>query len=87
MAEAVYMLCAVMSFLCALMLYRGYRFSKTNLLLWSSVSFALIAAVNMFLFFDMAVVPNLDLNGPFWRNLLGAASGSVLLIGLIWELT
>ena len=87
MAELVYMLCAAMSFACAVMLFRGYRMSKTRLLLWSSISFTLLAVVNMFLFFDMAVVPNLDLNGPFWRNAVSAVSGSVLLVGLIWELT
>jgi len=87
MAELVYMLCAVMSLMCALMLLRGYHYSKTRLLLWASISFTLIAVINMFLFFDMAVVPNLDLNGPFWRNVLGAISGTVLMVGLIWELT
>lgn len=87
MAETVYMLCALMSFVCAWMLFCGYRFSKTNLLLWASISFMLIAGVNIFLFFDMAILPALDLQGPFWRNLLSAISGSVLLVGLIWELT
>jgi hypothetical protein len=87
MIELVYMLCALLSIACAVMLFRGYRVSKTSLLLWSSVSFALIALINMFLFFDMAIVPELDLHGPFWRNLLGAFAGSVLLVGLIWELT
>jgi hypothetical protein len=86
-AEVVYMLCALMSFACAWMLFRGYRTSQTRLLLWASVSFALIAAVNIFLFVDLGLFPDIDLHGPLWRNFLGAISGSVLLVGLIWELT
>lgn len=87
MAEAVYLLCAVLSLGCAAMLLRGYLNSKSRLLLWSALCFGFIAANNTFLFIDLAMLPELDLHGPFWRNLLSASGGSVLLFGLIWELT
>lgn len=87
MAEAVYLLCAGLSLLCTGALFRGYAKTGTRLLLWASLSFALMALNNIFLYVDLALVPELNLNGPFWRNFLGAASGMVLLGGLIWELT
>jgi hypothetical protein len=87
MAESVYLICAGLSILCTFMLFRGYANTGTKLLLWTAVSFALMALNNIFLFVDLALLPELNLNGPFWRNILGAASGSVMLCGLIWELT
>ncbi|MBS1972546.1 MAG: hypothetical protein JSU04_19725 [Bdellovibrionales bacterium] len=87
MAETVYLLCAVMSILCTLFLFRGYRKSANKLLLWTALSFALMACNNIFLYIDLAMFPNMDLHGPFWRNLLGTLSGATLLFGLIWELT
>jgi len=86
MTEIVYILCAVMSLVCAFMLYRGYRHNRTKLLLWSSLCFGFFALNNVFLFVDMALLPNVDLHGPFWRSLLSAISGVLLLFGLIWEL-
>src|SRR4051794_27684850 len=87
MAEIVYLLCAVLSLVCAGMLLRGYLKSRTTLLLWSALCFAFIAANNIFLFVDLAMLPDLDLHGPFWRSFLAAGGGSVLLFGLIWEIT
>lgn len=85
MAETVYGLCALMSVVCAIMLFRGYRATRTQLLLWSSLCFGFVALNNIFLFFDLVVFPDLDLHGPFWRNFLGATAGSLMLFGLIWE--
>jgi len=87
MAEVVYLLCAILGIACTLLLFRHYRQSKNNLLLWAALSFAFIACNNIFLFVDLAIFPQIFLHGPFWRNVLGAASGSILLFGLIWELT
>lgn len=87
MAELVYISCALMSILCAAMLFRGFRHSRSQLLLWSSLSFGLLALSNIILFIDMMVVPNIDISGPLLRNVLGALAGSVLLGGLIREMT
>lgn len=86
MAEIVFLLCSILSLACAGLLLRGYRANRTQLLLWSSLSFGVLALNSIFLFVDMMIFPNIDLGGPFWRNLLGAVSGSLLLFGLIWEI-
>jgi len=87
MAEIVFILCAVMSGICALALTIGYRKSRNRLLLWSALCFLLLAINNFFLCFDLLLFPTLNLDGPFWRNLLTAASGILLLAGLITETT
>ena len=37
MAEFVYILCTLTSFICAWLLFRAYRANKTALLFWSSI--------------------------------------------------
>ena len=87
MAEIVYALCAFMSVICAIALFRGHQKTGGQLLLWSSVSFGILAVNNVFLFYDLVIVPEVDLNGIFWRSLMSALAGASLLFGLIWELT
>ena len=86
MNEAVFILCAVMSVGCSLMLLRGYRARGNRLLLWCALTFGFIALNNIFLCVDLLVYPEADLDGPFWRNLLSATAGSLLLYGLIGEI-
>jgi len=83
MAEAVYLLCALTSIVCAALLYRGYRASRTRLLFWSSLCFSGLAVHNVLLFLDLVVVPEVDLF--YWRTAVALASMLVLLFGLIWE--
>lgn len=87
MGEIVYLLCAVLSLICTFLLFRGYRQTSNRLLLWTALSFALLAANNVLLFVDLSLMPDLDMQGPFWRNFLSASSGGILLGGLIWEVT
>jgi hypothetical protein len=87
MAEAVYILCAALSASCAFILFRGYRRSLSKLLLWSSLCFGMLALSNGVLVLDMVIFPEIDFGGGFFRSLFGALAGSVLLFGLIWELT
>lgn len=87
MAEIVYIMSAFMSLTCALMLMRGYRANRSALLLWSSLCFGFFALSNVFLVIDMVILPDVDMSGMFWRNALAAVSGSLLLFGLIWEVT
>jgi hypothetical protein len=83
MAEAVYILCGVTSILCALLLLRGYRASRTRLLLWASLCFIWLALDNVILFVDIVLLPNVDL---FWWRTLAALVGMLVLVhGLIWE--
>jgi hypothetical protein len=87
MAEVVYILCALTSALCAVLLVRRYWTTGTKLLLWTSLSFIGLALNNSILLVDTIVLPHVDFLGVFWRNLLGACAGTLLLLGLIWEVT
>lgn len=83
MAELVYLLCAVTSTACAVLLLRGYLQSATKLLFWSSVCFAGLAVNNVLLFVDLVVVPEADLS--LLRNGSAVAAMMILLFGLVWE--
>jgi hypothetical protein len=83
MAELVYMLCALTSFACAVLLVRQYVSARTKLLLWSSMCFAGLAANNALLFVDRVLVPLVDLSLP--RAALALAAMLVLIYGLVWE--
>lgn len=83
LAKAVYILCALTSIGCAVLLVRGYLRSRARLLLWSSLSFAGLAVNNILLVVDRLVVPNNDL---YMLRLISAlASVAILAYGLIWE--
>lgn len=87
MDKVVYALCAVVSLVVAVLLARGYQKRKgARLLLWSSLCFAFYSAGCVYLFIDMAIYPDIDSNGPLWRNLFTSISGSLLIFGLIWEI-
>jgi hypothetical protein len=83
MAETVYLLCALTSVVCAIMLFRGYRASRGRLLFWSSLCFAGLALNNVLLFLDLVLVPQLDLTP--WRSAIALVALMMLLIGLVWE--
>lgn len=83
MAEAVYVLCSITSLVCALLLFRGYRTTRTTLLFWSSLCFAGLAVNNMLMFVDLVIFPAVDLRLP--RNLVALGSLLLLLWGLVWE--
>lgn len=84
MAEVVYILCALTSIACAVLLFRGWSASRSRLLFWSGLCFAGLAANNVLLLLDLVVFPtSIDLR--FVRNLTALASVGVLLHGLIAE--
>ena len=87
MAESVYILCALMSIVCAFLLLRGSRSSGSRLLLWGSLCFGFLALNNIVLVVDLVILPDLDFRGNIWRSCISATAGSLLLFGLIWELT
>lgn len=83
MAEMVYLLCAATSIVCAVLLFRGYRLSRTRLLFWASLCFVGLAINNVGLFIDLIVLPEIDL---FWWRTVPALGGMlILLYGLISE--
>lgn len=83
MAEAVYLLCAVTSSLCALLLLRAYTRTGTRLLLWSGLCFVGLALNNALLVVDLMIVPDTDLST--WRLVPAVLGVALLLYGLIWE--
>lgn len=84
MAQAVYILCALTSIVCAVLLFRGWRASRSRLLFWSGICFAGLAVNNIFLLLDLVVFPtSIDLR--MVRNASALVSVTVLLHGLISE--
>jgi hypothetical protein len=83
MAEVVYALCALTSIVCALLLYRGYRTTRTRLLFWSSLCFFGLAINNLLLLLDLVIVPTVDLS--VWRGGTALIALLVLLYGLTQE--
>ena len=82
-AAAVYVLCALTCLACGVLLLRGYRRTRSRLLLWSGLCFLGLTLDNVLLFMDLVVFPEHDLSMP--RNLIALCSFSLLLFGLIWE--
>ena len=83
MATIVYLLCALTSIACAVLLLRGYAASKVRLLLWGGLCFAGLALNNVLLFVDLGLAPEIDLS--VWRTLPALAGVLLLVYGLIWD--
>jgi hypothetical protein len=82
-ADVVYVLCALTSFACALLLWRGYRRSRARLLMWSSFCFAGLTLNNALLIVDTRMLPAVDL--AVWRTLPALVGVALLVYGLVWD--
>ena len=82
-AAVVYLLCLLASAVCAFLLLRAWGRSRVPLLLWSGISFSLLALNNLIVVLDMVLLPNIDFGWP--RLLTTLAAAGVLLYGFIWE--
>lgn len=83
MALTVYLLSALASLVCALLLARGYRANRMPLLFWGAVCFSVLVATNSLLFIDLVMFPQIDLAA--WRSGLTLCALSLLLYGLIFQ--
>jgi hypothetical protein len=83
MAAAVYVLCALTSLACAVLLLRGWQSRGVRLLLWSGLGFVGFAVANIFLVLDAVMMPEVDLS--LGRSLPVLAGLLVLIYGLIWD--
>lgn len=83
MALTVYLLCALASLICAVLLIRGYRATRMPLLFWSALCFFVLALTNSLLFVDLSLFPKIDLS--LWRTGITLGAFSLLLYGLIFE--
>jgi len=83
MALLVYVLCALTSVLCTVLLLRGFRRSRVRLLMWSAICFAGFALNNILLIVDVRIMPAQDLS--IARSIPSLIGIALLLYGLIWE--
>lgn len=83
MATFIYVLCALTSMTCAVLLFRGYAQSRARLLFWGALCFTGLALNNILVFIDERVVPTTDLS--VWRSLPALFGVGLFVYGLIWE--
>lgn len=83
MATTVYVLCALTSALCAVLLLRSWWAQRLRLVLWAALGFSVLAVNNVLLVLDERVLLGTDLG--LLRDLSGLLAVSILLAGLIWE--
>ena len=84
MAETIYILCALTSLGCALLLWRSFRATRARLLLWSGICFAGLFLNNVLLFVDLVLTPpDVDLSIP--RAVVALATLVLFIYGLIFE--
>lgn len=83
MAKAVFLLCALTSAVCALLLLRAYAARHSRLLLWSGLCFVGLAINNGMLVIDRVLLPDVDLS--VWRHVPAVAGVALLLYGLVWD--
>ena len=83
-AAAVYLLCALTSVACAVLLLIQHARSKQRLLFWSSWCFIGLALNNVLLFVDLVIFPTtLDLS--LVRTVPALVGLALLLWGFVWE--
>jgi hypothetical protein len=83
MATVVYVLCALTSTTCAVLLARSYLRTRTRLLLWSALCFIFLALNNILLLVDLAVWTSHDLG--VIRTATALVGVSILLYGFIFD--
>jgi hypothetical protein len=84
MAAAVYILCALTSIVCVVLLARAYVASRNSLILWTCLGFVGLAANNVMLFIDLILLPtSVDLSVA--RNACSLAGMLLMLFGFIWH--
>lgn len=83
MKPIAYILCALVSLLCAVMLLRSFFRGRHRLLLWSGLCFAGLTVANSLVFVDLVLFPRTDLYPA--RLVVTAVSVLILFLGMIWE--
>ena len=83
MAETIYILCALTSIFCAVLLVRNYARTRLRMALWASMCFTGLALNNVLLFDDLVVAPSVDLS--LLRGGVALVAMAVLVLGLVLE--
>ena len=84
MAQVVYLLSALTSLACAVLLIRGYLKTRVRFLLWSGMCFVGITLNNVLLYIDLIIIPT----GPdlsMWRSIPALIGLLLLIYGMIWD--
>jgi hydrogenase/urease accessory protein HupE len=81
MGQTVYILCALTSLGCTVLLTGRYRKTRVQLLFWSALAFLAFTITNVLLFVDLVLVPDVDL--VIVRNAVTLGGVLILLYGLI----
>lgn len=84
MAGIVYILCAITSLVCAILLYRGYLHNRYRLLFWCSLGFTGFALNNVLLFLDLIIFPSVNYIINF-RTLPALIGMMIMIYGLVME--
>jgi hypothetical protein len=79
----VYILCAITSAACAMLLLRAYRQNGVRLLLWSGLCFVGFALNNVLLIVDVQIGEAADLS--IVRTIPSLIGICLLLYGFIWD--
>jgi hypothetical protein len=81
---ALFLLAALTSVACMLLLLRGYLRTGLRLLFWSALCFVFLSANNVLLFVDTMIFPT-EIDLRIWRLLSALAGIACLLHAFIWE--
>lgn len=84
MAALVYLLCAVTSLVCMVLLGRAFWRTGARLLLWSAICFVGLALNNLLVFVDLVLLPT-QVDLQLARLLATFVGISVLVTALVWE--
>lgn len=79
----IYILCALASLVCAVLLWRGHRQSGARLLRWSALCFIGLFLNNVLLIVDTHLIATVDL--ALYRMLPALIGALVLVYGLVWD--
>ena len=80
----LYLLAALTSIACMVLLFRGYARNGARLLLWSALCFVGLSINNVLLFFDFVIFP-VEVDLRLWRLAAALAGVLFLLYAFVWE--
>lgn len=83
MAAVTYLLCALTSLACSVLLFRAWLSTRARLLFWSTLCFVALTFNNVLLVVDKLVMTDVSL--ATWRLSLALAALILMIIGLVWE--
>jgi len=80
----LFLLAALTSIACMVLLLRGYARTGLRLLFWSALCFVFLSVNNVLLFVDTMIFPT-EVDLRVWRLLSALAGIACLLYAFIWE--